>query len=77
MPKCPRCGKETDMPFHTCVASMKNSALEIPFKQWRIEEAQRLGISVSTLNMRLSRGTVPYPPVRRVNKRIVFVKVKP
>lgn len=48
-------------------------------RQWRADMAARLGIPEGTLNSRLY-GTNPftavqYPPVRRVNKRVVFVFV--
>lgn len=46
-------------------------------KRWRIEEAQRLGIAVGTFNRHLyHRKTIPYPPVIRLNKRVVLVLVK-
>lgn len=48
---------------------------EIPFKQWLAETAERLKINPRALSMRLRRGTVKYPEMRRVGSRIIFVKV--
>jgi len=46
----------------------------IPFKQWRAEEAMRLGISVNTVSSRLYRdGKYPHLKLKRKNKRVVFV----
>jgi len=55
---------------------------EIPFKQWRFEMAERLGISEASVVNRIytngsPRKRIPYPPVRRVNARVVFVILNP
>lgn len=52
----------------------KNVA-EIPMKQWRIEQAQRLNITEACFRTMLYTRKYPYPKVRRVNKMVVFVKV--
>lgn len=45
----------------------------VQMKVWRIETAQRLGISESALAMRLTRKKIN--PLRvEINKRLVFVK---
>ena len=49
---------------------------EILFKNWKRETADRMGISVHALECRLSDGYYPYPPVRRVNRRVLYVIVK-
>lgn len=46
---------------------------EIPFKQWRVEEGQRLKISEHAVFNRVQRGHYPDLELRRVNKRVVFV----
>lgn len=50
---------------------------EIPMKQWRFEMAMRLGISEHAVACRIyqlkGKKRMPYPRVRRVNKRVVFV----
>jgi hypothetical protein len=53
---------------------------EIPFKQWRLDEAERLGISEQSLINRLygqkgQRTRIPMPKIRRVNQRVLFVIV--
>lgn len=48
----------------------------IPFKQWRFEEAARLGITVAGLGHRLYRSSKPYYKhlkIKRVNRRVIFV----
>lgn len=48
---------------------------EIPFKRWRYEEGDRLGLKAQSIFMRVQRGHYPYLRLRRVNKRVVFVVV--
>lgn len=51
---------------------------EIPMKQWRSEEASRLGVSEACIQNRLVRNKEKYYPnlrLRRVNQRVVFVQV--
>jgi hypothetical protein len=53
---------------------------EIPFKQWRAEEALRLGISTGAVWYRLLKGRRHFYPgitLRRVNQRVVFVQLSP
>jgi hypothetical protein len=45
----------------------------ISLKAWKIEEASRRGIRYTALENRLARGSVPYPKVQRVNKRVILV----
>lgn len=52
----------------------------VPFKQWRAEQAENLGISVSSFNNRLygqkgQRSRVRMPKLRRINARVIFVIV--
>jgi hypothetical protein len=48
---------------------------EISMKNWRDEEARRRGVTPNVIAQWLSLGKIPYPPHRRVNPRVVFVKV--
>jgi hypothetical protein len=48
---------------------------EIPLKTWLYDEAQRLGISPVGVHHRLQRGHYPKLKLRRVNPRVIFVKV--
>jgi len=50
---------------------------EVPMKQWRMEQAVREGCSESHVSMRLAAGAYPNLKIRRVNARVVFVKVEP
>lgn len=47
-----------------------------PLKQWVAEQALRHGVSVGAIWTRLYAGKMPWPPLERVNKRVVLVKVK-
>lgn len=47
---------------------------EMPFKRWIEERAKEAGISYLAYWYRLDRGMVPRPKMRRVNKRVIFVK---
>lgn len=53
------------------------SAREIPLKQWVSELAMAERCSTRSVYMRLSRGQIKYPPVRRVNARVIWVQVGP
>lgn len=55
---------------------IRSLKVEIPMKQFRVEEAKRIGISPASLANDWSRGRRPYPKVRRVNKRVVFVIIE-
>jgi hypothetical protein len=51
---------------------------EITLKAWFLEEAMRVGLTLAGLQTRYYAGThTSYPEVRRVNKRIAFVRVAP
>ncbi len=61
-----------------CPANARMKPNEIPFKQWCYEAAQRLGITEECVLNRIyavkdPAKRIPYPPVRRVNARVVFV----
>jgi len=45
----------------------------VPLKAWRIESAQRLGLKEGTFNNRLYRGKIPYPKVKALNQREIYV----
>lgn len=47
---------------------------EMPMKQWRVLQAELTGLSPITIAMRLRRGKYPDLKIRRVNKRVVYVK---
>ena len=46
----------------------------IQYKEWRIDEAERLGVTPSCIAGRIARGEYDNLKIRRVNKRVVFVK---
>ena len=46
---------------------------EIPLKQWVSEEADRSRVQPHVIRDRLSDGRYPRLPLRRVNKRVIFV----
>ncbi len=46
---------------------------EIPFKAWLFNMADAMGIKPNSVAMRLSRKTLPYPPHRKVNSRVIYV----
>ena len=46
----------------------------ISLKQWRSEQAQKLGVKDPCFNNMLYTGRVKYPKVVRVNKRVVLVR---
>jgi hypothetical protein len=48
----------------------------VPLKQWRMEEAARLGLSESAIAMRMSRGSYPLLRIIRESPRRVFVEVE-
>ena len=47
----------------------------VPLKQWCAEEAQRANVARITIYHRIQRGWYPKLPLKRVNKRVVFVEV--
>jgi hypothetical protein len=47
----------------------------VPLKQWCAEEAQRSGVMPITIYHRIYRGLYPQLPLKRINKRVVFVEV--
>lgn len=54
---------------------MKSRSIEIPFKQWATEAAQREGVGPEAMALRYRQGKIKLS-VRRVNKRVIYVKVK-
>jgi hypothetical protein len=48
---------------------------EITFKQWVYAEAAAEGVSAAAIYNRFNLGKYPRLKLRRVNKRVVFVKV--
>ena len=48
---------------------------EIPLKQWLSERAAALNISYHAAEMRLWRGRLNPPRLRRINSRVVLVLV--
>jgi hypothetical protein len=48
---------------------------EIPFKQWRAEQAAREHVHENSIWYRLKAGKYPQLKLRKVNKRVVFVEV--
>jgi hypothetical protein len=47
---------------------------EVPLKQWIWEQSEKQNVSYDNMVHRLYRGRVPYPEVRRINARVIFVK---
>lgn len=47
---------------------------EVPLKHWLMDEAERRGLSVKTLQNKFCRGEL-IVPVRRVNSRVIYVQV--
>ena len=45
-------------------------------KQWRMEEAERCGVTDTAIAQRLGTGWYPKLKIRRVNQRVVFVTVE-
>lgn len=48
---------------------------EIPLKQWVAEMAHNLGLTERAIHKRLKQGYYPNLQLRRVNQRVVFVRV--
>jgi len=40
---------------------------------WKLEEAQRRGLSLRAIEARIERGTLKTPKLQRVNKRVINV----
>jgi hypothetical protein len=55
------------------IPTMKNK--EIPFKQWRHEEAERIGVSPEAMYYLIRRGDYPRLKMRQINKRVIFIKI--
>lgn len=53
------------------------SAREIPLKQWLAEIAEAEKRQPHSIYMRMRRGRIPTPPMRRINARVVLVQVGP
>lgn len=50
---------------------------EVALKQWAMDLASAEGVKPVTIHMRIKRGTMLKPPMRRVNQRVVYVMVTP
>lgn len=50
---------------------------EIPLKQWLFEQAKRESRQPDSVYYRLTQGRYPSLKLRRVNRRVVFVQIKP
>ena len=46
---------------------------EITLKEWLFNMAQRFQVTPSAVSMMISRHKIAPPPMRRVNKRVIFV----
>lgn len=49
---------------------------EVRMKEWRMAEMARTGLCSTAIHNQLHRGKYPNVEVRRVNKRVAFVRVK-
>lgn len=45
----------------------------VQLKVWVMERAEREGVTPAAIYQRLSRGTLPYPRVRRLSRWLVLV----
>lgn len=48
--------------------------VELPLKQWAVEEAERAGVKPNTIYTRISRGKYPLLARRMVNARTIYVR---
>jgi len=48
----------------------------IPLKQWCAEEAIAEGVKIGAIYHRLYRGKYSWLPLKRVNRRVVFVELE-
>ena len=48
---------------------------EIPLKQWLHEEAERTGSTHKAVSVKFYRGRYPHLKLRRINARVVMVKL--
>ena len=62
-------------PIKPTVSRLKPRPGEVQLKVWLQTEAARCGITESGVFQRLKRGKYPEVKVRRVNARVVFVRV--
>ena len=44
-------------------------------KQWRMEQAKREGHCESMVSKKLAKGLYPNLKLRKVNRRVIFVKI--
>lgn len=58
------------------VTLKRMSYREVPMKEWARIQADLEDVKPTAIHMRLLRGTMPRPPMRRVNKRVIFVRVE-
>lgn len=49
--------------------------VEIPLKQWTVEESLRAGVSAKAIHCRLERGGYAKLEIRRINKRVIMVRI--
>ena len=52
---------------------VKPAPKTMPYKQWKHEQAFKLGIPIGTLESKLSSGDVPKPKTVRINWRVIRV----
>jgi len=48
----------------------------VPLKQWCAEEAIAESTTIRAIYHRLYRGKYPWLPLKRINKRVVFVELE-
>lgn len=60
---------------HEIAANLKPLDDEVTMKEWLYREAKRDGVTEDAIVQRLTRGCYPELKFRRVNQRVVFVKV--
>jgi len=71
MKRCVRCQAITDPN-----APKPRDTTRIPLKEWKAQEAERLGITVNAVQARLSRGKYADLPIVRSNARTMDVLLK-
>ncbi len=56
---------------------MSAGLLLVPYKAWKMEQAERVGVRFHTFERWLDRGKAPMPVTVRFNARVVFVCEEP
>jgi hypothetical protein len=74
-PERPKSSHHPKQQSSTLMKTTIQTTKEIPIKQWFMEQAQSCGLSERCFINHYYQGKVKKPELRRVNKRVVLVKV--